>query len=190
MKRVLLFCSAIGLLILCLCGCQKSAETSSQVVASLPADVSENATAEETPLYESLSDRLTREIDGAYQAERQKPENSSTAAVADVAAIYTEKWAQIAEKCYNAIMAYEELYPPSDIYYSSDDLHSFVTDMKMNWEQYSQRQEDNYLKVMQSYYQAGTIVVMIMADYTYDMQMNWALELAGICDTLGIDIEE
>ncbi len=134
---------------------------------------------------ESLSDKLVREIEGAYIAEQEYPENSSNAGMVELAEKYTEKWKEAADECYNKIMKFNGV--PTVYYYSSDDLHTAVSNMKVSWEQYSQVQWENYLITLQTAYGPGTIVGPIMANYGYEMQKEWALQLAGICEQLYIE---
>ncbi len=152
------------LILLMLCGCQEQ-----------PAQDSISDVAETT------AQRLIREIDGAYKEEQKLPESSTTVGMVELSNKYAEKWAQVADECYNKLMAYDGVNPSAEHYYSSDDLHAFVSDMKENWEQYYQEQCENYKKVLKTRYQGGTIVGPLMADYKYSMQMEWALELVDIC---------
>jgi len=133
---------------------------------------------------ESLADKLAREIDSAYAKELELPEASSTIGMIEAANKYTDKWKQVADEYYNIIMAYDGITQPSEAYYSSDDLHTFVSNMKTSWEQYNQVQCENYLKTLQTIYGGGTIVGPIMADYKYDMQKEWALRLVKIYQQL------
>lgn len=135
---------------------------------------------------ESLSEKLIREIDDAYKEDQKKPESSTTVGMVELAKQYAEKWKQAADEYYNKIMAYDGVVQLNENYASSDDLHTYVSNMKSNWEQYYQVQCENYLNTLKATYGAGTIVGPIMADYEYNMQMEWTLQLAGICQQLRI----
>ncbi len=156
------------LVLLMLCGCQK-----------------EPAQEPITNLSETNKQRLIREIDGAYKEEQKLPENSTTIGMVELSNKYADKWAQVADEYYNKLMTHK-VNPPSESYYSSDDLHIFVSDMKTNWEQYYQEHCKNYLGILKTHYQGGTIVGPLMAEYRYSMQMEWALELVGICQMFNI----
>lgn len=81
-------------------------------------------------------------------------------------------------------MEYNGIIQGSDDYYSSDDLHTFVSNMKTSWEQYNQTQCENYFKVLETIYAGGTIVRPIFADYKLNLQKEWALRLVIIYDQL------
>lgn len=133
---------------------------------------------------QSLSEKLINEIDGAYSEDAKLPEYSATVGMIELANKYTEKWEQVADKYYNKIMEYDGIIKLSDDYYSSDDLHTFVLNMKTNWEQYNQVQCDNYMKTLRTIYASGTIVGPLYADYEYEMQKEWALQLVDIYEQL------
>ena len=131
----------------------------------------------------SLYEQLNIEIDNAYELEQSYPENQSTAGMVDLSAKYTAKWAQVAAEYYQKIMAYE-LEEPSETYGTSEDLHTYVTNMKTAWEAYYAAQCENYEKTLVAIYAGGTIVHPIIADYQYDMQREWALRLVTIYEQL------
>ena len=134
------------------------------------------------------TERLICEIDGAKKEEAlYNGEYSTTVGMVDLANKYKKLWEEKADEYYGKLMEYEGIVQPSDIYYSSDDLHTFIFDMKNTWETYSKEQRENYLKVLQAIYGPGTIVGPLIAEYEYDMQMEWTLELVEICEQLGIE---
>lgn len=131
---------------------------------------------------ETLREKLLREIEGVYLEEQKLPEYSTTLGMIELADTYTEKWKQVADEYYNKIMEaeieeYDESVQPN---YSSDDLHTFVSNMKTSWEKYYQEQCDNYYKVLKANYGPGTIVGPIFANYKYEMQKEWALRILDI----------
>jgi len=99
----------------------------------------------------------------------------------NLANTYKEKWVQVADEYYNKLMQYDGVITPAEHYATSEDLHRYIADMKTAWEQYNQAQCENYLKVLIACYQGGTIVGPLIAQYEYDLQMEWALELVYIC---------
>ena len=131
----------------------------------------------------SLYEQLNIEIDNAYELEQSYPENQSTGGMVDLSAKYTAKWAQVAEEYYQKIMAHE-LEEPSETYGTSEDLHTYVTNMKTAWEANYAAQCENYEKTLVAIYAGGTIVHPIIADYQYDMQREWALRLVTIYEQL------
>lgn len=175
----------IVFLLLGLCGC-KNTKTEDQDVNSTYAESKENDTDNDTD-NESLTEKCIREIDGAYLADSTLPEFSTTAGKVELTCKYTEKWRQVADECYNKIMEYDGTIQLNESSYSSDDLHTFVSNMKTNWEQYNQVQCENYGKTLQAIYGSGTIVGPIFAGFQYEMQKEWALQLVGICEQLNIE---
>ena len=83
-------------------------------------------------------------------------------------------------------MRYDDVVQPSEYYYSAEDLHTFVSNMKTNWESYSKQQYQHYLGVLQTNYQGGTIVGPLAASYQYEQQKDWALEILKICQMFQI----
>lgn len=186
-KLTVLLCCVI--LAVSLCACKNDAEkeannnldvgsNSSSSTSSIGDDVAKDQ------VDESLYEKLIREIDGAYIEEQKAPESSSTVGMVELSDKYTEKWKQVADEYYNKIMKYDGIIQLNENYYSSDDLHTFVSNMKISWEQYYQEQCENYFKTLQTIYGAGTIVGPIFADYKYEMQKEWALQLVGIYQQL------
>ena len=194
MKKIIGIILTATILTLCLCGCQKPTEenpddSSSSIANTLEensddSSIPDESTVEQYNGIESLADKLTREIDEAYAKEEYLPEYSSTAGMVALADKYREKWAEVADEYYNKIMEYNGIIQGSDDYYSSDDLHTFVSNMKTSWEQYNQTQCENYIKVLETIYAGGTIVRPIFADYKLNLQKEWALRLVIIYDQL------
>ena len=131
----------------------------------------------------SLCEKLNSEIENAYVLERSYPENQSTGGMVDVSNKYTAKWAEIADEYYQKIMAHE-LEEPNETYGTSEDLHTFVSNMKASWEEYYAVQCENYQEVLLTIYGGGTLVHPVFADYQYDMQKDWALRLVTIYERL------
>ena len=182
MKRQLsLFLAVLGLL-LCLCGCKKDNVQNMETTS-----VSDETTAEERDLGESLADKLMREIDDAYLKESELPEYTTTVGMIELADRYTEKWKLAADEYYSKIMEYDGKIQPSENYHSSDDLHTFVSNMKANREEDYQKQCEEYLQTLQSTYGGGTIIGPIYASYQYEMQKEWALQIVGIYEQLNIE---
>ena len=131
----------------------------------------------------SLYEQLDIEIHNAYELEQSDPENQSTAGMVVLSEKYAAKWAQVAEEYYQKIMAHE-LDELNETYGTSEDLHTYVTNMKTAWEAYYAAQCENYEKTLVAIYAGGTIVHPIIADYQYDMQREWALRLVTIYEQL------
>lgn len=144
-------------------------------------------TISENTVYESLSERLIREIDGEYKEKQELPENCTTIGMVKLADEYCEKWEQVADEYYNKLMEYEGIIQFSDAHYTSEDLHTFVFDLKSNWEQYRDEDYESYMKILQTISGGGTAVGPLFADYRYNMEMEWALKLIEICQHLRIE---
>lgn len=186
-KFAVLLCFVILILSLCACSTDveneiiNNSEGTSTPSSSIGSEVAENQ------VKESLSEKLIREIDGAYLEEQKAQESSTTVGTIELADKYTEKWKQVADEYYEKIMKYDGIIQMSDTHYSSDDLHMFVSNMKTNWEAYNQEQCTNYMKTLQTIYADGTIVGPIFANYKYEMQKVWALQLVGIYQQLYVE---
>lgn len=180
MKRGWALLSVVAVL-LYLCGCQAASTSCGTTTGATMT----TTTVSDGHHYETLSARLTREIDEAYIAEQLLPEYASTVGMLELANTYAAKWAVAAQECYDKLMAYD-IEPSSVHEYSSDDLHASIAAMKTNWEQYYQTECENYEKVLVMIYDASTIVGPQLAFHRYELQMEWALQLAYICDQLGI----
>lgn len=195
MKKLICIILSLLVLTVCFCSCKATdnkndeilppAETSTFDKTSTP---SENTAAQE-PKNETMAEKLIREIEAKYEEELDLPENSSTAGMCSVSSKYTEKWEAVADHCYNKIMNYNGIVAESEEFYSSDDLHTFVSNMKKSWELYYQEQCENYEKALATIYSKGSVVGPIFADYQYEMQKEWALQLVYICQHIGLDWE-
>lgn len=144
-------------------------------------------TVSENTVYELLSERLIREIDGEYKEKQELPENCTTLGMLQLTDEYCEKWELVADEYYNKLMEYEGVIQFSDTHYSSEDLHTFVFDLRSNWEQYRDEDYESYMKILQTICGGGTAVGPLFADYRYNMEMEWALKLVGICQRLRIE---
>lgn len=129
---------------------------------------------------QSLIDVITYSIESDYEAESKLDEYSSTAGMCDLHNKYTKKWKEIADEYYDKIMKYDEDIQLDDHYYSSDDLHTFVSNMKTSWEKYNKEQCENYVKALEAIYQGGSIIGPIAASYECEMQKEWALQLVRL----------
>lgn len=132
----------------------------------------------------SLSEALLQMIDGAYKEESKFPENCSTVGMCELADKYTKKWKEIADEYYDKIMAYDEDIQLSDAYYSTDDLHTFVSNMKTSWEKYNKEQCENYVKVLETIYPGSPEITITSANYAYELQKEWAIKLVEIYEQL------
>ncbi len=203
MKKLTVFLCCV-ILAVSLCACKKDVGTepdnliaeSDPSTGAIEHDVTEDTVAEDSvaedpvdkvQVDESLYEKLIREIDGAYIEEQKTPKGSTTIGMVEISDKYTEKWKQVADEYYDKIMKFDGITKLNENYYSSEDLHTFVSNMKTNWEEYNQEQCTNYLKTLQTIYGAGTIVGPIFANYKYEMQKEWALQLVGICQQLHIE---
>ena len=128
----------------------------------------------------SLAEKLVDEIEEAYEADSLRDEYASTVGMCELHNKYTKKWKEIADEYYDKIMAYDEDIQLSDAYYSTDDLHTFVSNMKTSWEKYNKEQCENYAKVLQTIYQGGSIIGPLAASYECEMQKEWALQLVRL----------
>ncbi len=135
------------------------------------------------PIPETLTEKLLREIDNEYKKESFEGD-SSTGAMVDRADKYTKKWQDVADEYYNKLMEYDGIVQNDETcIYSSDDFHNFIKNMKTSWEKYHAEQCENYEKALYAIY-AGSIVGPIFADYKYDAQKDWALQLVSIYEHL------
>lgn len=183
MKRCVSLFVSVLVLLMCLCSCQKDNVKIADTKSSSTEKTAGKNT-EKTELTESLTKKLVREIDDAYSEESKLPEYGTTVGMCKLAEKYTEKWKQIEEEYYDKIMKYDGIIQPSENYYSSDDLHTFVSNMKANFEEYNQKQCDNYTKTLETIYGGGTIVGPVVASYKYKMQKEWALQIVDIYEKL------
>ena len=132
---------------------------------------------------ESLSEKLIREIDGAYDEEMKSPEDSSTAGMCAISEKYTKKWQAVADEYYNKLMQCDIKKTNETSYYTTQEFHTFIKNMKTSWEKDHAIQCENYKKTLYAIY-GGTIVNTLYADYVYNEQMEWALKLVGIYEQL------
>lgn len=196
MKKILTLFLALAILMLSFCACKNSDVSIDQITnveetsdIAVSADKYDDTTDSSSGIIvpESLAEKYLREIDEEYRRKFELPEYSTTIGMVELSDEYAKKWEQVADEYYNKIMEYDDVTQLNENYYSSDDLHTFVSNMKVNWESYSQEQCANYLKTLQTIYGAGTIVGPLFAEYEYKMQMDWALQILDICQRFLIE---
>lgn len=133
---------------------------------------------------EALSDKLIREIDGAYIEERKSPENSSTVGMVELTTKYTNKWKQVADDYYDKIMQYDNTAQIDESGVLIDDLQASVCKMKTNWDRYYKEQSEEYANTLYAIYNGGTLMRPMLADYKYELQKEWALKLVSIYEQI------
>ena len=196
MKKMTAFMFLVVFVMLISCGCEKGQAWQSEGTVGHSAETAESSSAAvsetggssaqiEYP-QELLTDKYMREIDGAYAEEAKLPDSGTTAGMVQLANKYADQWAAVADEYYQKIMEYDGIIEPSEAYYSADDLHTFVSNMKTNWDQYYQVHLENYVDTLKCIYGTGTIVGPVAASQRYSMQRDWALLILEICDLLGI----
>lgn len=181
MKKLICLILCLSVLTVCFCSCK---ETDNNIDEITPTENTQT----EIDQSETLADKLIKEIETCYNKELGLPENSSTAGMRSVSSKYTEKWKEVADHCYNKIMNYNGIVAESEDYYTSDDLHTFVSNMKKSWELYYKEQCENYEKALATIYSKGSVVGVIFANCQYEMQKEWALQLVQICQHIGLDL--
>lgn len=186
MKKIMYFVVSLLIFVSLLCGCHKANIHNEDTNTSTGTSSADQAVQTNT-VDESLAEKLIREIDGAYAEESKLYESSTTVGMIELADKYAERWKQVADEYYDIIMNYDGIVQLDDNHYSADDLHSFVSNMKTNWEEYNQEQCANYVKILQTIYGSGTVVGPSFAVYKYEMQKEWALQIVGIYEQLYIE---
>ena len=202
MKKLVAIFLLFGVLLALFCGCENVKTVDTPTESLLPTETQQDSqpatqvqqetqqTAHDRSLIyipDSMVEKITLEMDEAFVADSKLPEYSSTYGMCVLYDKYAEKWKQIADEYYNKIMAFDGILQLSDIYYSSEDLHIFVTNMKTNWEAYNQVQCENYLKTLKAIYGPGTIVGPLSSDYKCNQYKEWALQLVSIAQQLHIE---
>ena len=173
MKKLALLCLILISVLLCFSACKKT-------------DIIRDGTLLE---YESedngiisLYEKLSEEIDDAFVSEYANAQ--SNVDQINVCNEYTDKWKSIADKYYNEIMNYNDIIPPSDNYYGSDDLHTFITNLKTNWESYYKTEIENYTQIYVTIFNGGTLTPIVVANHEYELYKEWALELVSLYESL------
>lgn len=166
---------------------QSSTESSTESASDLEAVTTPTENTTEVSDEERLSERLIREIDGEYKEKQELPENCTTIGMVQLADEYCKKWEQVADEYYNKLMEYDEIIQFSDAYYTSEDLHTFVSEMKENWEKYKEEDFCLYSDIVCTINGGGSAVPVITSDYVYEETMEWALKLVVFCERLNIE---
>jgi len=184
MKKAISLFLLIIVIMLCFCGCEKTNSDSADK-NSIPVE----STVKENIVKESLSEKLIREIDGAYLEESKLSEFSTTLGMVKLAEKYTDKWKDVANEYYNKMMEYDGIVQPNEVNYSSEDFHNTLLKMKEDWEEYHNKEISNYMIVIHCIYDSGTICGPLLSQYEYEMYKDWALKLVDIYEQLGIDFD-
>ncbi len=131
-----------------------------------------------------LTDMIVENIDKAYKADQELPEFSTTGGMVQLAEQYSLKWQSVAEEYYGKLMEYRfsEEYP--EMGQTTEELHKVISDMKESWERYYTEEIKNYEIILNQIYAGGTIRYPLLADYRYELNMEWALKLVSIYDSL------
>ncbi|MBE6734755.1 MAG: hypothetical protein E7563_05395 [Ruminococcaceae bacterium] len=144
-------------------------------------------TVSENTVYELLSERLIREIDGEYKEKQELPENCTTVGMLQLTDEYCEKWELVADEYYNKLMEYDEERFLGKEEYSSEKVRTLVSGYKTNWEKYKDEDFRLYSEIVRTVNGGGSAVPVISSDYRYEETMEWALKLVEICERLHIE---
>jgi len=129
---------------------------------------------------ESMADKITRELEEEYNKDSMLEEYQSTVGMIELSEKYTEKWKQIADEYYNKLLEIDNIEPMNEYYYTADEMHTFVTNMKTNWEEYNKIQCENYSKAIRAAYNGGTLAGPVAANYALERQKEWAIQLINL----------
>ena len=129
---------------------------------------------------ESMADKITRELEEEYNKDSMLEEYQSTVGMIELSEKYTEKWKQIADEYYNKLLEIDNIEPMNEYYYTADEMHTFVTNMKTNWEEYNKIQCENYAKAIRAAYNGGTLAGPVAANYALERQKEWAIQLINL----------
>ena len=141
---------------------------------------------DESDIQESLKIRLIHKIDDAYKEKLKLSEYNTTAGKIELSEIYAEKWKQVSDEYYSKLMVYDDVVQLEEYYPSVDDFHNYISFMKENWNEYSQDQSENYAKILEVVYGSGSMAGSVFAEYEYEMEKDWALQLIDVCGMLNI----
>ena len=187
MKKRLLTFMLVCLLGLSGCGGENSpADSQPPAPDSSAAEVPTEGVPATTPK-ESLSQRLEREIDAAYAAEGELPENQSTLGMCDLRDKYVARWKQVAEDYYARLMAYNGIEEETDGFSTSEEFHQALSAMHANWAQFYAVDKEAYGQALKGIYGGGSIIGPILGDHLYEKQKAWALQLVGLYEQLGLE---
>lgn len=129
---------------------------------------------------ESLAEKISRQLDEEYKKDSLLEEYQSTIGMIELSQKYTEKWKQIADEYYNKLLEIDNIEPMNEYYYTADEMHTFVTNMKTNWEEYYKVQCENYSNAICAAYNGGTLTGPVSASYAMERQKEWAIQLINL----------
>lgn len=95
----------------------------------------------------------------------------------------------IADEYYVKLMNYDGISKYNDMFYSSEEFHAFISDMKKSWDEFSEFQLDNYDDIATAIFQSGTASNDAKASHYYRMMKYWATEMYTIGQMTGVDYD-
>ncbi len=152
-------------LLFCLCGCKKQDNTKQVNDELIIKNISVN----------EIENNLLKELEN---------ENLSNIETIEIFEKYAKQWEKIAEDCYTKLMNLDRINPPNKNYPSVEDFHNAITNIKTDWEKHYKKEIKNYKIVLESEYQAGTIVPLFLAEYDYNMKKDFAWKFINIYEQI------
>lgn len=177
MKRTAVLILA-ALLLVSLCGCIGENENSGRDNTSSIS--SESSKPENDDRDRGAAEKLTEEIDGAYERDADLEENQTTVGMIELADKYAEKWEKVAEEYYNKLMSVEYAVLLDSKKYSSGEFREYIKNLKKTREEEMEKDMEETRSELEREYGGGTIIGPLLSDHNYELQMKWALELVGI----------
>ena len=87
---------------------------------------------------------------------------------------------ELPNQYYNKLLEIDNIEPMNEYYYTADEMHTFVTNMKTNWEEYYKVQCENHSKAIRAAYNGGTLAGPVSASYAMERQKEWAIQLINL----------
>lgn len=131
----------------------------------------------------TFREKLEREIDRPFEDAMNN--DSTTLGMRMIQDEYSEKWQAAADECYAVLIEYDKFdYIPEEG--AAEKFRDDLAAMKAAWEEYFRVEMENYSGVMNTLYYKGSVVPVHVAGRRMELTKEWAMELAGFCDGLGI----
>lgn len=130
-----------------------------------------------------LSSKHSEKIDTPFDNEYAGADTDSEKI--NVCDKYREEWKKIADRYYNEILYYNGDVPVHSDFSTDAQMHEFVQFKKAEFDRQFESESQSYLTQMENQYGKGDKASAMCAEYKFELQRSFALEMIEIYELLG-----
>ena len=158
---------------------QTTESAAEDTVATQPASDLQHRADATGPLASKHSEKIDIPFDNEYAGADTDAER------AEICDRYREEWRKIADRYFNEILYYNGDVPVHPDFFTDAQMHEFAQFKKEDFDTRFESESQSYLAQMEFEYGKGDKANAMCAQYKFDLQREFALEMIEIYELLG-----